>query len=305
MGAPSCSRPRRGEKEGRPRNRRGRTSLEPQLSPAEGGQAGVPHLRGPCGVHTPGNPQCLGKKGGEQEQTRTEGLTWTGQGTLQENFRQGERGPPSAPHLAPRKSGPEPRSPRPAARALPASGAGCTSRALRGPWSWKVGVLRPGTAPASVSVSGRRARLPYSPAELEAAARLGVGRPVPLRPSSPSLPPLCLYLPQSDLTALPPPLSLAHHLSLHPSSLAFLLPPPLPPSLPPGGAGLLPSLPDKAVAAHPLRVRAQAASASSGLGWRGRSEGVGRMSWLTHPILRGLLQKGYSLGPSPLVCSGR
>ena len=45
-----------------------------------------------------------------------------------------------------------------------------------------------------------------------------------------------------------------------------------------------------------LRVGAQAAGASSGLGWRGRSKRVGRMSWLIHCILQNL-RRGCSLGP--------
>lgn len=129
----------------------------------------------------------------------TEGLTRKKQGTLRANFQRGERGPPSTPHLAPRNLLREPCSQPPAPRALPASGTGCISRALRGPWNWKVG----GRGWPRSSFSNRRARIPSSSAELAAAAQLGVGRPAPLRPSLSYLPPLRLYLPLSDLTALP------------------------------------------------------------------------------------------------------
>lgn len=177
-------------------------------------------------------------------------MTRKKQGTLRENFQRGERGPPRAPHLAPRNLLREPCSQPPAPRALPASGTGCISRALRGPWNWKVG----GRGWPRSSFSSRRARLPSSSAELAAAAQLGVGRPAPLAPPPPFLvlSPAPLSLSASIGSDRPPLLfSLARHLSLHPASPAFLLPPPL--AAPrPLGAGLLPSLPDKAVAARRL-----------------------------------------------------
>lgn len=82
----------------------------------------------------------------------------------------------------------------------------------------------------------------------------GSGAPPPSLPPPPFLvlSPAPLSLSASFGSDRPPLIfSLALQLSLHPASLAFLLPPPL--AAPrPLGAGLLPSLPDKAVAARRL-----------------------------------------------------
>lgn len=188
-----------------------------------------------------------------------------GQGT-------GERGPPGTPRLASRIPRLEPRAPRPVPRVLPACRASCISRAPRRPWSWKWGattwwLLQPARGSEvrgpSSNPAGPGRRRPRD---------WGSGAPpssLPLHPSSPFCSPQSLYLPLSGPIVLCPPLSFALHLSPHPSSLAFL--PPLLSRLPspPGGAELLPSLLDNAVAARPLLPRPQvgawAASASSGL----------------------------------------